>query len=358
MISVDTLAAVWQKAWPIILAILFFGFIIMSHELGHFSVARLFKVKINEFAIGMGPAIFKRKGKETQYSLRLFPIGGFVSMEGEDEASCDERAFCRKSPWKRFLIVCAGAIINIFLGTVLLAILICQQDLVGTTQIHSFAEGSQLEASGLKPGDKIYKINGRLVFSDSDLTYLMFTDTDGSLEVTVKRAGEKITLNDVRFTKVEKDGEEKIVYDMTILGLEKNPWTVGNCAVRQTASVARMVWMSLGDLISGKYGLKDMSGPVGTVGVIADIAEESSKSTDYSALINLMAFISINIGVFNLLPIPALDGGRLLFIVIEMIFRKPVPAKYENWVHAAALVLLLGFMAIITFSDIFKLIKG
>ncbi|MBQ5824262.1 MAG: site-2 protease family protein [Clostridia bacterium] len=358
MFSLDTLASVWQKAWPIILAVLFFGFVIMSHELGHFSLARIFKVKINEFAIGMGPAIFKRKGKETQYSLRLFPIGGYVSMEGEDEESCDERAFCRKAPWQRFLIVCAGALINIFLGTILLSVLICQQDLVGTTQIHSFAEGSQLEASGLRAGDKIYKINGRMVFSDSDLSYLMFTDTDGSLEVTVKRAGEKVTISDVRFTTVEKDGTQQIVYDMTILGVEKNPWTVGSCAVRQTASVARMVWMSLGDLISGKYGLKDMSGPVGTVGVIADIAEESSKSMDYSALINLMAFISINIGVFNLLPIPALDGGRLLFIIIEMIFRKPVPAKYENWVHAAALVLLLGFMAIITFSDIFKLVKG
>lgn len=358
MFSLETLSAVWQKAWPIILAVLFFGFIIMSHELGHFSIARLFKVKINEFAIGMGPAIFKRKGKETQYSLRLFPIGGYVSMEGEDEESCDERAFCRKSPWKRFLIVCAGAVVNIFLGTVLLTILICQQDLVGTNQIHSFGEGSQLEASGLRAGDEIFKINGRLVLSDSDLTYLMFTDTDGSLEVTVKRAGEKITLNDVRFTTVEKDGEKQIVYDMTILGVEKNPWTVGTAAVKQTASVARMVWMSLGDIISGKYGLKDMAGPVGTVGVIADIAEQSSQSMDYSALINIMAFISINIGVFNLLPIPALDGGRLLFIIIEMIFRKPVPAKYENWVHAAALVLLLGFMAIITFSDIFKLVKG
>lgn len=358
MLSVDTLANIWQKAWPIILAILFFGFIIMSHELGHFSLAKLFKVKINEFAIGMGPAIFKRKFKETQYSLRLFPIGGFVSMEGEDEESQDDRAFCKKAPWKRFLIVCAGAVINILLGVVLLAILISQQDLVGTTQIHSFAEGSQLEASGLKAGDEIYKINGRRVFSDADLSYLMFTDTDGSLEITVKRNGEKVSLNDVRFTTVEKDGVEQIVYDMTILGVDKNIWTVTSCAVKQTASVARLVWMSLGDIISGKYGLKDISGPIGTVGVIADIAEESSKRTDYSGLINIMAFITINIGVFNLLPIPALDGGRLLFIVFEMIFRKPVPAKYENWVHGAALVLLLIFMAVVTFSDILKLIKG
>ena len=330
----------------------------MSHELGHFSLARLFKVKINEFAIGMGPAIFKRKPKETQYSLRLFPIGGFVSMEGEDESSSDESAFCNKPVWQRFLIVCAGAVINILLGTVLLAILICGQDLVGTNQIHSFAEGSQLEATGLKPGDKIVKINGRHVFSDMDLSYLMFNDDDGKLEITVKRNGEKLTLDNIEFTTQIKDGKEQIVYDMTILGVEKNLWTVISSAAKQTVSVARLVWMSLGDLISGKYGLKDVSGPIGTVGVIADIADESAKQTDYSALINIMAFISINIGVFNLLPVPALDGGRLFFMFIEMIFRKPVPAKYENWVHAAGMILLLIFMALISFSDIFKLIKG
>lgn len=358
MLSVDTLAGVWAKSWPILLAILFFGFIIFSHELGHFSLAKLFKVKINEFAMGMGPAIFKIKGKETKYSLRLFPIGGYVSMEGEDEESEDDRAFCRKSAWKRFLIVCAGAVINITMGTIILAILISQQDLVGTTQIHSFAEGSQLEATGLRAGDVITRINGRYVFSDTDLSYLMFTDDDGALDITVKRNGEKVDLNGVRFTTVEENGVEKIKFDMTILGVDKTFASVGSSAVKQTVSVARMVWMSLGDMITGKYGLKDLSGPIGTVGVIADIAEESTKKTDYSALLNIMAFISINIGVFNLLPIPALDGGRLLFILIEMIFRKRVPAKYENWVHAVAMVLLLIFMALITFSDIFKLIKG
>ena len=164
------MATVWSKAWPIILAILFFGFIITIHELGHFTVARIFKVKINEFAIGMGPAIFKRKRKETQYSLRAFPIGGFVSMEGEDEESADERAFCKKAPWKRFLIVCAGAVINILLGTVLLSVVICQQNLVGTTTIHSFKEGSQLEADGLKPGDKIYKIRPTVIDGNCSLS--------------------------------------------------------------------------------------------------------------------------------------------------------------------------------------------
>ncbi len=354
-----TISAVWAKAWPIIFAILFFGFIIISHELGHFSLARLFKVKINEFSIGMGPALLKKKRKETQYSLRLFPVGGYVSMEGEDEESADERAFCNKKPWKRFLIVVAGATVNILLGAVLLGILICGQDLIGTTQIHSFHGESQLEASGLKSMDTIKKINGRRVFSDTDISYLMMTDEDGKMDFVVERDGETLEINAVEFTKVtDDDGQEQIVYDMVICGVDKSFVNVIKATVGQTVSVARMVWMSLGDLISGKYGLKDVSGAIGTVGFIADTVEQSQQTTDYSALINIMAFISINIGVFNLLPIPALDGGRLFFLLIEMVFRKPVPAKYENWVHAVGMVLLLIFMALISFSDIFKLIRG
>ena len=353
-----SISAVWDKAWPIIFAILFFGVIIISHELGHFSVARLFKIKINEFAIGMGPAILKKKGKETQYSLRVLPIGGYVSMEGEDENSNDEKAFCNKPVWQRFLVVLAGAAINIVLGTVLLAVLISQQNLVGTTQIHSFKEGSKLEESGLQAKDIIKEINGRHVFSDNDISYLMFTDEDGKMDFVVERNGEKKEISGVEFTTVEQDGETKIVYDMTIVGVEKSFLSVSSAALKQTASVARMVWMSLGDLVRGKYGIKDVSGVIGTVGIIAETVEDSQKTTDYSALINIMAFISINIGVFNLLPIPALDGGRLFFMLIEMIFRKPVPQKYESWIHAAGLVLLLIFMAVVSFSDIFKFIKG
>lgn len=353
-----SISAIWAKAWPIIIAILFFGLIIMTHELGHFSLAKLFKVKVNEFSLGMGPALFKKKGKETQYSLRLLPIGGYVSMEGEDESSQDERAFCNKPVWKRFLIVLAGAAVNILFGAILLAVLICQQDLVGTSQIHSFQEGSQLQASGLQPKDVIKKINGRTVFSSNDIMYLMLSDDDGKIEMLVERDGEKVSLDGVEFTTVEENGEPKVVYDMTIVGVEKTIGSVGAAACRQTVSVARMVWMSLGDLVTGKYGLKDLSGPIGTVGFIADTAEQSVQETDYSGLINIMAFIAINIGVFNLLPIPALDGGRLFFMLIEMIFRKPIPSKYENWIHAAGMILLLIFMAVVSFSDIFKFIGG
>lgn len=354
-----SIAAVWSKAWPIILAILFFGVIIISHELGHFTVARIFKVRINEFSIGMGPALFKKKAKETQYSLRLLPIGGYVKMEGEDEESTDERAFCRKPVWQRFLIVLAGAVINILLGVVLLAILISHENLVGTNQIHSFDENSLLNQSELKPKDEILRIDGKRVISDLDLQFLLARDDDSVVDMTVRRAGKKIELSRVAFTTVEgEDGKSRLVYDMIIVGKQKTVFSVASCAFRETVSVARIVWLSLFDLVTGHYGLKDISGPIGTVTYIAQAAEDSKSSADYALLINIMAFITINIGVFNLLPIPALDGGRLFFMLVEMIFRKPIPAKYENIVHAVGLILLLIFMAVISFSDIYKLVTG
>ena len=352
-----TVAAIWGKAWPILLAILFFGFIILSHELGHFTVARLFKVRINEFSIGMGPALFKKKRKETLYSLRLFPIGGFVRMEGEDEESDDERAFCNKKVWQRFLIVLAGAVINILLGVLLLGIIIACQDLVGTTTIHSFHKDSLLNQSELRPGDKLVKIDHHRVFSDMDISFLLARDDDSVVDLSVRRDGKTLELKDVAFTTTtSEDGKSQLVYDLIILGKQKNVLNVTANAFRETVSVARLVWLSLLDLVTGKYGFREISGPIGTVGYIAQAAEESTASANYAFLFNIMAFITINIGVFNLLPLPALDGGRLFFMAIEAVFRKPVPAKYENLVHAIGLILLLIFMAVISFSDIYKLI--
>ena len=352
-----TVAAIWGKAWPILLAILFFGFIILSHELGHFTVARLFKVRINEFSIGMGPALLKKKRKETLYSLRLLPIGGYVKMEGEDEASEDEGAFCNKKVWQRFLIVLAGAVINILLGVLLLGIIIACQDLVGTTTIHSFHEKSLLQQSELKPGDKLVMIDGHRVFSDMDISFLLARDEDSVLDLQVRRGDKKLELKNVAFTTTKTaDGKTQLVYDLIILGREKNILNVTANAFKETASVVRLVWLSLLDLVTGKYSFREISGPIGTVGYIAQAAEESTSSANYAFLFNIMAFITINIGVFNLLPLPALDGGRLFFMGIEMVFRKPVPAKYENLVHAVGLILLLIFMAVVSFSDIYKLI--
>lgn len=357
IIPLISIAAVWGKVWPILIAILFFGLIIFFHELGHFLFAKLFGVQVNEFAMGMGPTLFKFKKGETKYALRLLPIGGFVSMEGEDEESENERAFCNKPTWQRFIIVAAGGIINLIMGVIIVAVMLCQSDLIGLPEIHSFEENS-VSSVQLMAGDKIKEINDKKVYSEYDLGFLMARDGDGTMDFVVERNGEDVELNGVEFQTYEKDGTVMIVYDFIIRGVEPGFLNVAKNSVLQSVSIGRIVWISLLDLVTGRYGLSELSGPIGTVEYIADAAQTATQKMDYSYLLNMMAMITINIGLFNLLPLPALDGGRLFFMVIEMVARKPVPRKYEGWVHAVGLVLLLLLMLVISFSDIMRLIRG
>ncbi|MBQ8028474.1 MAG: RIP metalloprotease RseP [Clostridia bacterium] len=419
---------VWSKVWPIAIAILFFGFIIFIHEFGHFIFAKLFGVKVNEFALGMGPTILKKQGKVTKYALRLFPIGGFVSMEGEDEESEDENAFGKKKVWQRMIIVVAGATFNLILGVIICCFIVGSQEYVGTNRILNFYEGA-VSSSQLQPDDKIIEIDGKKIFSDYDISFLMTRNNSGKYSFVVERNGEKLSLPEVNFstktggnfafdenaaisslsaaitkqgleegdkvikvneteiasgedlvlainsdsdriidfTVIRNQGEvsvEKVklntvtVLDFVILGEEKNVFNVLSGGFKYAVSMSRMVYLSLFDLISGKYGFNEISGPIGTVSVITEVAQSSAAVADWSSMFMMMALITINIGLFNLLPIPALDGGRFFFMLVELVFRKPIPAKYENWIHAAGMILLLGFMAIVSFSDIWKLVSG
>ncbi len=423
-----SLQQVTSKIVPILIAILFFGLIIFIHELGHFIFAKLFGVKVNEFALGMGPTLFKKQGKETKYALRLFPIGGFVSMEGEEEHSDDGRAYCNQKTWKKMIIISAGAVMNLILGVIVCFFLVGSEEYVGTNQILQFYEGS-VSSSVLKEGDKILEIDGKRIFSDYDISFLMQRNATGKYDFVVKRDGERLELSDVPFGKrtggnfsynpdcsiasvsaklkkaglkdgdiitsvngvetadgdalmeqIGKDedyiysftvkrGEEELefenvalqtvtIFDFIILGEEKKIGNVTKSSFGYAFSMGRMVYLSLFDMLSGQYGLNDLAGPIGTISVITDIAEESVASTNWTQMFMLMAMITINIGLFNLLPIPALDGGHLFFLFIELIIRRPIPQKYVSWIHAAGLVILLGFMAIISFSDIWKLISG
>ena len=349
----------WSKIWPFLVAILFFGLLISIHELGHFTFAKLFKVKINEFSLGMGPAIFKKKRGETLYALRLLPIGGYVSMEGEDEESQDENAFNRKKVWQKIIIVAAGAIMNLILGVVIVATVLSMEDLIGTNQILEFHEGAISQQTGLEVGDEFLEIDGHRVFSDTDISFLMGRSDDGVFDMVVRRDGKEVELKDVTF-KTEKDGKYTfITYDFVILGEETNFLNIVENSFKRSASIARLVWLSFFDLITGRYWLTDLSGPVGTVNVIADAAAGAVESKDgLITALTMMAFISINIGVFNLLPLPALDGGRLFFLVIEGIRRKPINPKYEGYVHGAGLALLLLLMLVVTFNDIVTLVKN
>ena len=341
-----SISSVWSSVWPYLLAVFLFGVIIAIHEFGHFFFAKLFKVKVNEFALGMGPKIFSKQKGETAYSLRLFPIGGFVSMEGEDEESDDDGAFNKKPAWQRFIIIAAGAVLNLILGVVVVAICLSCSELVGSRTVHSFMDGATSQQSGLQAGDEIIKINDTHIYSSKGIAFNMVRDTDNKLDITVKRNGEKIELKDVEFKQFEFEGRKYIHHDLLVT----------SNAFLDSASIVQMVRLSLVDLVTGKYGMKEVSGPVGTISAIAEsTAEPENFSDKILTALTFLSMITINVGVFNLLPVPALDGGRLFFIFIEMIRRKPIPAKKEGLVHTVGLVLLLAFMLVVSISDVIKL---
>ncbi len=348
-----TLTAVWGKAWPILFAILFFGLIIALHEFGHFITAKIFGVRVNEFAIGMGPTLLKKVKGETQYSLRLFPIGGFVSLEGEDEESDDAHAFGNQKAWKRFIVIAAGATLNIILGLVLMSVVLGIEGSISTAAVSDISQNLEQAQDSIQVGDEIIMINGSRVVSARDLYYQLYRDDDGVFDITVKRNGEKITFSDIS---IQYDAEKG--FCDFIVGSEKvTALNILPGSVKETASMTKLIFLSLADMIRGQYGLKDLSGPIGTIGIVAETAGEAVSSANYSGIIFILAFITVNIGIVNLLPLPALDGGRLFFIVIEGIFGKPVPKKFEAVVHAAGLILLLGLMVLISFNDIVNLVR-
>ncbi len=348
--------------WTILVAILFFGIIVMVHEFGHFSFAKLFKVKVNEFSMGMGPKLISRKKGDTAYSWRLLPIGGFVSMEGEDEDSTDERAFNNKPCWQRIIIVAAGATINILLGLIIVACILTvnSDELSATNTVNYFnvpvsAESEEIqktnEFQGLKSGDVLKKIDGKNVFYYEDIYYLASRDFDGDgkFSATVLRDGEKVQVDGI---------STDVLNNLIIVGVKTTAGTIFKDTFKQSATICRMVYLSLFDMITGKYSIKDVSGPIGVVDFVSDTAEASKQSNDYTGLFKIMALITINIGIMNLLPIPALDGGRLLFLLIELVRRKPMNQKYESVIHGVGMALLLVFMAVICFKDIWVLVTG
>lgn len=342
----------------IIFALLIFEVIILIHEFGHFIVAKKCGVKVNEFAIGMGPALFKKQKGETLYAIRLFPIGGYCAMEGEDSDSSDERAFGKKSVPKKMAIVVAGIIMNLILGIILLIIYTSMSAPITSTTVSKFEENARSHQTGLEVGDKIISINGMRIFTDMDISYQFQNDEDAVFDMTVIRNGEKVKLEGVTF-----DSDEKSMHiDFFVKPVEANVGTVLSQSFRQAVTDARLIYISLGDLITGKYSIKDLSGPVGIVDVIGDVIDsetDEEKGIDWYALaeqmLSLGAFITINIGLFNLLPLPALDGGRLVFLIIEAIRKKPVPPEKEGMVHFIGLAALMLLMIVVTVSDITKI---
>lgn len=340
----------------IILAVLLFGLIIFVHELGHFLTAKMFGVRVNEFALGMGPRILKFGKKETVYSLRLFPIGGFCAMEGEDGDSDDERAFFRQKVWKRMIIVVAGAVMNIILGFLLMTALTLQEPSYKSTTLNDVGSAVTTEQGAFEPGDKVISINGYRVFNDYDLNFSLSRFQNEKMDFVVQRGNERVTIQGVAIDYAKIGGEEG-GYAFLVQPIPKTFFTVISQSGKSVVSIVRLVWASLIDLISGRYGMEAMAGPVGTANIIGEAAAQGQNFMEsFNNILWIMALITVNLGVFNILPVPALDGGRLLFLIVEAIRRKPI--KREGLVHAIGFIILIGFMLLVTFNDIMRLIRG
>lgn len=440
----------------ILIGVLLFELIIFIHEFGHFITAKKSGIKVNEFSLGMGPKIFSFGKGETKYSLRIFPIGGFCAMEGEDEESPEPRAFNNAKVWKRMMVIIAGAVMNIILGFVLMFVVVVQQDAYSSTEVQSFPATSFSSCTGLQSGDVIKEINGYGISTSMDFNYPISTaelkTVDGStLEIYKEDCGNNLynmavslvqdknnKLSDEQVSKVnellskstneiakakskedafsvyenyykkindacgikdykvekiveketrkrytadilvERNGEEKLLknvqfftyttkdnsdpqvsIDFYVKPIEKTFGSVISQTFKQTISTCKMIYASLGGLLTGKFGLKDMSGPIGIASAVTTVASESLSSGFMSAvnsIIYVMMIITVNLGLFNMLPFPALDGGRFVFLIIEAIRGKSVPRKVEAIVNGIGMGLLILLMILITANDIFKLI--
>jgi len=377
----------------VLVTICIFLVMITLHEFGHFIMAKTLGVNVLEFSIGMGPAIFKKKGKNTLYSVRIFPIGGYCSLDGEDGGSDNEGAFCNQKLWKRFLIVSAGAILNLILGFILFVVFVGATSPFASNTIDEVVENSYLSEAGVKPGDRIVKINGHKInIYDEISLYSQEFEEGKKIELTVERDGKKLdfAVMPTNSTVTATYGENYADVVESVNGVEKSyreeidasqipeelvgktesitrfiigfrpkfeEVTVKNIlpqAWHNTVFITKSVYIGLFDLVTGKVGLENMAGPVG-VGQIVGAAVDSGPDAGL-IIIKLMALLSVNLGIFNLLPLPALDGGRLFFMLIELIRRKPVPPEKEGMVHAIGLILLLALAVVVCFSDIKRIL--
>ena len=352
--------------FSILFAILLFSLLIFVHELGHFVAAKLSGVRVNEFSMFMGPAIFKKQKGETLYAIRCIPIGGYCAMEGEDEDTDDPHSFQKAAWWKRLIILVAGSAMNLVTGFLLLTLVFSFSK--GYTQpviVEAEPGCTVVSEDGLHIGDRFIKIDGSGVYTSSDVSMLLSLG-DGTYDIEVERDGKTVQLQDFLmethpFLNTET-GEEEVRYGFTFGYEDASFFGLLDYTCDNAVSIVQSVWLSLKMIFTGRAGLQDMSGPVGIVQIMSDTAEASGSIG--AATLNMLyfgGFIAINLAVMNLLPVPALDGGRcvglLLTTAVEKITRKKLNPKIEGYIHAGGMILLLTLMAIIMFKDIIFIFK-
>ena len=360
----------------LIAALFVFSAVIAIHEFGHFTVAKLCGIQVNEFSIGMGPALWKKIYKGTQYSLRALPVGGYVALEGEESPESQQAEAAREDPalenpippeqrtgkplneapvWQRMLVMAAGAFMNFVLGFVVLVILVAAQEGAITSKtIYAIQDGALCGQTGLQAGDEVVAVNGRRCFVANDMIYELVRTEQYRADFTVKRNGQTVELPDVQFdTWQDENGQTHMSLGFTVYGIEKTPLSVLKEAGNSVLYYGRIVFTSLLDLLKGRESINNLSGPVGIVSAIGQAASYGWKD-----LLQLLVLITINLGIFNLLPFPALDGGKVVFLIIEGITGRAVPEKLQSALTVAAFGLLFALMLFATYNDIIRLVTG
>ena len=343
----------------IMLPVLILSFLIFIHELGHYLSARWIKAEIKEFAVGMGPKLFSVRSRKTNilYSARAIPIGGFLSLVGEDENSDSVNAFSKKPIPQRFFMIVSGSIMNLLLGFIIMAVMLSGAEAYPSTRISRFLATATSNAYGLMEGDQILRINNKRINVYNDMAFTLVRQGGDPVRVTVLRNGERVVIDGVRFPTMTDGGLTFGSVDFRVEPYRKTPVMFVRQTFFQSLATVDMIWTTFFDLITGRFGLEAISGPVGVTQLIGESAREVTEGeASGRGFLFLIAVITMNLGVVNLLPIPAFDGGRIVFLAIELVRRKPINPEHEGYVHLAGIALMLVFMIFITYQDIMQMI--
>lgn len=340
----------------IVWALIIFSLIILFHEFGHFLLAKLNKVTVVEFSLGMGPRLLSKEWKGTRYSWKLLPFGGSCMMLGEEEEAGEEGSFGSKSVWARISVIAAGPIFNFIMAFAASVIIIAS---IGyePSDIYLVSEGSPAEEAGLQAGDVITKMNGKSIHTASGVSSYITFHQGETVTLTYKRGDE------TRTAVIEPVRNENGRYVMGIVPgsgyVKGNAWEVMKYGVYEVEYWIDVTIQSLKMLVKGEAGVKDMSGPVGVVSMIDETYTESARQGSFVVWINMLyiaILLSANLGVVNLLPLPALDGGRLVFLILEAIRGKRINPEKEGMVHFVGLMALMVLMVVVLFNDVMRLI--